>query len=152
MLNGTGLRVVLWVSGCEHSCKECHNPITWDVNSGLVFDKTAKDELFEAADKDYIDGITLSGGDPLHPANRADIEALVREFKEKFPNKTIWIYTGYMWGDIKDLDFISLIDVSVDGKFEASLKDVHSKWCGSANQRVIDVKESLKINKVVLID
>ena len=95
MLNGDGLRVVLWVAGCNHCCKGCQNPITWDAAGGLLFDEAAKQEIFEQLDKNYISGITFSGGDPLHPANRADVRNLAREIREKYPNKTIWLYTGY---------------------------------------------------------
>ena len=91
MLNGDGLRVVLWVAGCQHCCKECHNPITWDPDGGLPFDEAAKQEIFEQLEKSYISGITFSGGDPLHPANRADVRSRMEEIKAKYPNKTISI-------------------------------------------------------------
>ena len=91
MLNGDGLRVVLWVSGCDHCCKECQNPITWDLNGGLLFDDAAKQEIFAQLDKSYISGITFSGGDPLHPANRLDVKNLMEEIHEKYPDKTILV-------------------------------------------------------------
>ncbi len=150
MLNGDGLRVVLWVSGCTHACEQCQNPITWDIHDGLVFDDKAKEELFDILSKDYISGITLSGGDPLHPQNREEIGNLVREIKTKFPNKTIWCYTGYLYEEITSLDFLPLIDVLVDGKFVISLFNPQLHWRGSSNQRVIDVKETLALNKIVL--
>ncbi len=150
MLNGEGLRVVLWVSGCEHNCKECHNPVTWDINGGLVFDEEAKAELFEELEKPYISGVTLSGGDPLHPRNREDIGKLVDEICQKFPNKTIWLYTGYDWEVIRDLPLIRKLDVVVDGEFIVAQKDVKLHWKGSANQRVIDVQKSLLVGDVVL--
>ena len=106
MLNGEGLRVVLWVSGCSHHCKNCHNPITWDPEDGLLFDEAAKEEIFEELSKPYISGITLSGGDPLFCSNRAAISELVKEIKAKFPDKTIWLYTGYTWEAISDLLFL----------------------------------------------
>lgn len=143
MLNGDGLRVVLWVAGCNHQCKGCHNPITWDENGGLPFDKEAEDELFEALDKPHIDGITFSGGDPLFPANRSEVLRLVKKTREKFPQKTIWLYTGYKWNDVKDLDGIELVDVLVDGEFVEELKDNNLHWVGSANQRVLNVKALL---------
>ena len=143
MLNGDGLRVVLWVAGCNHQCKGCHNPITWDGNVGLPFDKEAEDELFEALDKPHIDGITFSGGDPLFPANRSEVLRLVKKTREKFPQKTIWLYTGYKWDDVKDLDGIELVDVLVDGEFVEELKDNNLHWVGSANQRVLNVKALL---------
>ena len=95
MKNGSGLRVVLWVSGCEHKCPGCHNPVTWDINDGLVFDDAAKLELFSELEKSYISGVTFSGGDPLHTQNREEVGKLICEIKEKFPKKTIWLYTGY---------------------------------------------------------
>lgn len=143
MLNGDGLRVVLWVAGCNHQCKGCHNPITWDENGGLPFDKEAEDELFEALDKPHIDGITFSGGDPLFPANRSEVLRLVKKTREKFPQKTIWLYTGYKWDDVKDLGGIELVDVLVDGEFVEELKDNNLHWVGSANQRVLNVKALL---------
>ena len=90
MLNGDGLRVVLWVAGCEHHCPNCQNPVTWDINGGLEFDEAAKKEIFDELEKNYVSGITFSGGDPLHTQNRKDVGALIEEIKEKFPNKTIW--------------------------------------------------------------
>ena len=90
MLNGDGLRVVLWVAGCDHCCKDCQNPITWDPDGGLLFDEAAKQEIFEQLDKNYISGITFSGGDPLHSANRLDVRALAEEIKTKYPDKTIF--------------------------------------------------------------
>ncbi len=146
MLNGDGLRVVLWLSGCEHCCKNCHNPITWDIDGGIPFDDAAKEELFEAIDKDYISGMTFSGGDPLHPQNRDEVFRLSEELKEKFPDKTIWLYTGYLWDEFKDNPYLKYIDVFVDGEFVEDLKDAQIHWVGSSNQRVIDVKKTLDNN------
>lgn len=151
MLNGDGLRVVLWVSGCEHACPECQNPVTWDIDGGLPFDDSAKQEIFDELDKPYISGITFSGGDPLHTRNREDTGNLISEIRSKYPNKTIWVYTGYEWQDIKDLPFMDKIDVLVDGRFEIALKDVNLPWKGSSNQKVIDVKKSLELEKIVLL-
>ena len=144
MLNGDGLRVVLWVAGCSHCCKECQNPITWDPNGGLLFDEEAKKELFEALDKPYISGITFSGGDPLHSANRLDVRNLMEEIKEKSPNKTIWLYTGDSWENIVHYPLLHYVDVLVDGEFKVEQKDNNLLWKGSKNQRVIDVQKSLK--------
>lgn len=144
MLNGDGLRVVLWVAGCSHCCKECHNPITWDPDGGLLFDDKAKKELFDQLDENYISGITFSGGDPLHSANRLDVRKLMEEIKEKYPNKTIWLYTGYSWEEIWHYPMMKYIDVLVDGEFKIELKDTKLLWKGSSNQRVIDVQETLK--------
>lgn len=150
MLNGDGLRVVLWTSGCNHNCKECHNPITWDIRGGIPFDQAAKDELFDELEKPYVSGVTLSGGDPLHPDNREDISSLIDEICERFPNKTIWLYTGYEWESISSLPCIRKVDVVVDGEFVVALKDAKLHWRGSSNQRVIDVQRSLLTGEVVL--
>lgn len=143
MLNGDGLRVVLWVAGCSHKCPNCQNPITWDVQGGLPFTEQTKDELYQKMNHDYISGVTFSGGDPLHPANRETITELVKSIIEQFPDKTIWIYTGYLWEEVKDLPVMKYIDVLVDGEFVEKLKDTKLHWKGSSNQRVIDVQKSL---------
>ena len=101
MLNGDGLRVVLWVAGCSHCCDGCQNPVTWDPNGGLLFDEKAEAELFEELEKSYIDGVTLSAGDPLFSQNRYGVTLLAEKVKNKFPNKTIWLYTGEVWENIK---------------------------------------------------
>lgn len=143
MLNGDGLRVVLWVAGCEHCCKGCQNPMTWDPDGGLPFDDAAKAEIFEQLDQPYIEGITFSGGDPLHCANRDGVKTLAAEIKEKYPEKTIWLYTGDAWENIVNYPVLKYVDVLVDGEFEQDKKDVTLMWKGSSNQRVIDVKASL---------
>lgn len=143
MLNGDGLRTVLWLAGCEHHCKNCQNPITWDICGGLLFDDSVKEELFTELNHDYISGITFSGGDPLHTENREEVGRLIEEIHEKFPDKTIWVYTGYLWNDVKDLSFMKYVDVLVDGPFIEELKDVNLHWKGSHNQHVIDVKKTL---------
>ena len=145
MLNGDGLRSVLWVSGCEHHCEDCQNPITWDVNGGVPFDLAAEQELFESLDKDYISGITFSGGDPLFPSNRVDVRRLAQEVKEKYPDKTIWLYTGYSWEQVMHYPVMQYVDVLVDGEFEQDKFDANLRWKGSSNQRVIDVQKTLKL-------
>ena len=143
MLNGDGLRVVLWVAGCAHCCKGCQNPITWDPDGGLQFDEAAKQELFEQLEKDYISGITFSGGDPLHPANRLVVRNLAEEIKQKFPGKTIWLYTGDSWENVLHYPIMKNVDVLVDGEYIQELRDTKLLWKGSKNQRVIDVKKTL---------
>lgn len=150
MLNGDGLRVVLWVAGCTHCCKDCQNPVTWDLNGGLEFDEAAKQELFAELEKPYVSGITFSGGDPLHPANRQPVFELAKEIKEKFPTKTIWLYSGFDWEDIDDLPIVPYLDVMVDGKFKVELLDTQLHWKGSSNQRVIDVPATIRTGDVVL--
>lgn len=150
MLNGDGLRVVLWVAGCEHHCPFCQNPETHNPESGIEFDKNAWLEICEQLDKDYIDGITLSGGDVLAIYNRQTITELAKEIKNIYPHKTIWCYTGYTFEEIKDLEIMKYIDVLVDGRFIIDLKEENLKWRGSSNQRVIDIQNTLKENKVIL--
>ena len=150
MLNGDGLRVVLWVAGCGHACPGCHNPVTWDENGGLPFDEAAKQELFDELSKDYVAGVTFSGGDPLYPANREQIGALAQEIRARFPDKTIWLYTGYRFEQITDLPFLAAIDVVVDGPFIEAQKDTQLHWRGSVNQRVIDVARTLETGAVCL--
>ena len=143
MLNGEGLRVVLWVSGCEHHCKGCQNPETWDFESGIPFDDDAKAELFEDCNHDYISGITFSGGDPLAIYNRDDVFEIMKEFKEKFPDKNIWCYTGYTIDELFktgiDPEKLKMVDVLVDGPYVEELRDVSLNWVGSSNQKVIHI-------------
>lgn len=164
MRNGDGLRVTLFVSGCDNKCEGCQNPETWKVDGGIEFDLSAKEEIFNQLKNDYIAGLTLSGGDPLHSSNLADVYDLVSNLKKVFPNKTIWVYTGYTWEDIEAIDYIvdvesvaeyrkaivSLIDVLVDGKFDYTKADIKYHWAGSTNQRVIDVQKTLKTGEIVL--
>ena len=161
--NGIGIRVVLWVSGCSLHCKGCHNPETWSLCSGKLFDEEAKKELFEALDKPYIQGITFSGGHPLECENVECVYNLILEIKDKFPKKDIWLYTGLKYEDIIEpknckLNYMHLLraiivkncDVVVDGAYVDYLRDITLKWRGSSNQRVIDVKETLRKERIVL--
>lgn len=156
MLNGDGIRVVLWVSGCPHHCEECQNPETWSPNSGIEFDEEAKREIFNELSKDYVSGITFSGGDPLARDNVFTVSYVARTVKQLFPDKTVWVYTGYTYEELcqrKNLyieDILRHTDVLVDGEYKKDLRDVSLKWRGSSNQRVIDVQKSLKEGKVVL--
>ena len=152
MLNGDGLRTVLWVAGCSHRCEGCHNPITWDINGGLPFDENAENELFDKLKPDYISGITFSGGDPLHPNNRDEVTRLAKKARSLFPKKTVWLYTGYSFDEIKELEIMQYLDVLVDGEFKKDLLDEKLHWKGSANQRVIEVPETLKVGRIVLFD
>lgn len=150
MLNGDGLRTVLWLSGCSHCCRECQNPVTWDANGGLPFDRKAKEELFEKLGKEHISGLTLSGGDPLYYASRSDVLALLKEIHETFPEKSVWMYTGFAWEAVSGLEIMDYVDVLVDGEFIPELKDNLLHWRGSSNQKVIDVKASRSQGCVVL--
>lgn len=166
MLNGDGLRVVLWLSGCSHNCYKCQNPQTHDPNSGILFDEKAEEELFRELSKDYISGLTLTGGDPLHENNLDGVLNLINKIRLLLPEKTIWLYTGYRFddeecwvkpkNDIGNLfrfmrqEIIKNVNIVVDGRYIDSQRDISLCWRGSKNQRVIDVKESLKQNKIIL--
>ena len=140
MLQGDGVRVALWVAGCNHQCKNCHNPETWDPNGGIPFDKEAKEELFQALNREYIAGVTFTGGDPLFPENRGIITELAKEIRERFPNKTIWCYTGYLYDQVKDLEIMKYLDVLVDGPYIEELRSPNEPWVGSSNQKVIRLR------------
>ena len=163
--NGPGVRVVLWVSGCSLHCKGCQNPESWDFCAGKLFNETAKQELFNALDKQYVRGITLSGGHPLEYENLPEIYDLTKEIKEKYPNKNIWLYTGYVLS-ISDFDqsvdigwdnsllrnyILAMCDVVVDGPYIEEQRDITLAFCGSKNQRIIDVKKTLEQGKIITI-
>lgn len=155
MNNGEGLRVVLWLAGCSHHCKGCQNPVTWDPNGGLLFGEKEIDEIWEQLRQPYISGITFSGGDPLHPANRESVQRLIRLICEQFPDKTIWLYTGYTWEEILSdaslVESIKGVDVLVEGRFVEALADGGYHWAGSTNQRVICAAESLDAGETILL-
>lgn len=144
-LNGDGLRVVLWVSGCSHKCENCQNSYSWNEELGEKFTNTTKDEIFQELSQDWCSGITYSGGDPLFAINREEIIALAKEIREKFPNKTQWLYTGYTWQEVIEdstmNEVLKYIDVICVGRYEHALRDVTLEWVGSTNQQVIDVKK-----------
>lgn len=148
MNNGDGLRVTIFLSGCSHHCKGCQNPQTWDENGGIKFDEDAKNELFEELSKNYINGITFSGGDPLHYNNYSEVLSLCKEIKNKFYNKNIWLYTGYTLAEILSNNYISeilnYIDILIDGKYIEEHNDNNLHWRGSSNQKIINISN---INK-----
>lgn len=152
--NGEGVRVSLFVQGCSFHCKNCFNPETWDFNKGKEFTTAEIQKIIELANKDYIAGLSILGGEPLHNNNVDEVFHIVATFKEKFPNKDIWLWTGFKFEDaIKDSKRKSIlcnIDVLIDGQFEEDKKDLTLKWRGSSNQRVIDCKKSLAENKIIL--
>ena len=150
MLNGRGVRLTLWVAGCNHECPKCQNPETWDPSAGKLFTALEGDDILRELSKDYISGLTLTGGDPLFPANRITLTHICKVCKEEHPDKNIWCWTGYNYEQVKDLPIMEYIDVLVDGSFRADLYDPKLKWRGSSNQRVIDVQASRKLGKIVL--
>ena len=160
--NGTGIRVTLFVSGCTHACKNCFNEEAWDFNYGEKYTKKIEDEVISALDKPYIKGLTLLGGEPMHPNNQEEVAKLVERVKKEFPEKDIWLFTGFDFN--KDIlnkmykfipttkKIIDNIDVLVDGKFVDELKNVKQYFRGSENQRIIDVQKSLENMEVTLYD
>ncbi len=150
--NGPGVRVSLFFQGCHFHCKDCFNAETWDFNKGKPFNDEIIDEIIKIADFEYIDGLSILGGEPMHPVNVEGTIALAKKFKEKYPNKNIWVWTGFKFEDIPNKGALPYIDVLVDGQFITELYAPNLKWKGSANQRVIDVKETLKENKIVLFE
>lgn len=168
--NGEGIGVSLFVQGCHFHCKDCFNTETWDFNGGKAWDKNTKDTFLKLCEKPYIERITILGGEPLANENVGSVLELVKEIRERFPQKKIWIYTGYVWESIlypiitDNLDFkrdqiledrrhvLDYIDVLIDGRFETEKKDGNLHWKGSSNQRVIDVRKSLEEKKIILKD
>lgn len=160
--NGPGVRVSLFVSGCTHHCPGCFNPETWDFNYGEPFDSDVINEILEALEPTYIRGFSLLGGEPFEYKNQIGLLPLLREIKNRFPNKDIWCYTGYdfetdiladmakKWSETYEM--LSYIDVLVDGEFVEAKKDLALRFRGSSNQRIIQVQESLQQNKVILWD
>ena len=152
--NGEGIRVSLFVQGCSFHCKNCFNQETWDFNGGKEFTTEEVDKIIKLANKDYIAGLSILGGEPLHPNNIESVSMLCEHFKFKYPEKTIWIWTGFKYEDIlkkeNNYNIFNYIDVLIDGQFEEDKKDLTLKWRGSSNQRVIDCKKSLAENKIIL--
>ena len=161
--NGTGVRVSLFVSGCTHRCKGCFNPETWNFNFGSPYTEETENEIIDSLKPNYIEGLSLLGGDPFEALNQPELLKLLTRVRKELPEKNVWCYTGYLFeeltGEIKSRAFtnvtremLSLIDVLVDGEFIESLKDISLKFKGSSNQRIIDVKKSLEENRVKLMD
>ena len=158
--NGTGVRVTLFVSGCTHHCEGCFNEMTWDFKYGHPFEETVREQILAYLAPEYIAGLTLLGGEPLEYANWRELLPFIRTVKEKYPRKDIWCYTGYrfeedildkfctQWPDMRE--FLSYIDVLVDGEFILARKDISLKFRGSDNQRIILVQESLEKGETVL--
>ncbi len=158
--NGIGVRVTLFVSGCTNHCEQCFQPQTWDFCYGNPFTKETENQILEMLKPDYIDGLTLLGGEPFEPANQRDILPFLKRLKEQYPEKTIWCFTGFRLDDelLKESyarcevtdQMLSYIDVLVDGRFVAALKDISLRFRGSSNQRIIDIPKTLQQGKIVL--
>lgn len=147
--NGPSIRTSLFVSGCPIHCPGCFNQETWDFMSGKAFTIDTMNEIF-ASMNDHIAGLSILGGEPLAAPNRQTVPVLVYNFKREFPDKTIWLWTGYEWDQVKDYPIMDYIDVCVAGPFDITKRDLSLKWCGSSNQQVIDVQASRKARKTIL--
>lgn len=160
MLNGSGLRVVLFVSGCSHYCEDCQNSITWDANGGILFDENAMQEIKDELKNNWCAGITFSGGDPLYPRNRKKIKEIISEIKKDYPDKNMWLYTGYKYEDLLEESkddiylkyIINNIDILIDGEFEKDKLSPDKHWVGSSNQRVIDIKKTLNSEMIIELE
>ena len=148
--NGPGVRVSIFMQGCTFNCKNCFNPETHDFAGGKPFDDTVIKEILDLCEKDYIAGLSILGGEPMHPNNIDGTKNLAKAFKEKYPNKTVWVWTGFLFDNLKDNEALKYIDVLIDGQFVEELKNPKLEWKGSSNQRVIDVQESLKTGTIKL--
>ena len=151
--NGPGVRVSVFMQGCSFHCPNCFNKETWDFEGGNEFSEDTINKVLELGGKDYIKGLSILGGEPMHPKNIEATTALAKAFKAKYPGKTIWAWSGFKFDEsLKDKEAMKYIDVLVDGQYMEELHSPILKWKGSSNQRVIDVQKSLKENKVVEIE
>lgn len=151
--NGPGVRVSIFVQGCTFNCKNCFNPETHDFNGGEEFTDDTIEKVLSLCEKDYVEGLSILGGEPMHPKNLEGVTKLAKKFKQKFPNKNLWAWTGFLFDNyLKDKEISKYLDVLVDGQYVDELHDPTLKWKGSSNQRVIDVQKSLKEGKVVLFE
>ena len=151
--NGPGVRISIFMQGCTFNCKNCFNKETHDFNGGKEFNDEVIERIIELGSKEYVQGLSILGGEPLHPKNIEGTTKLAKMFREKYPDKTIWIWSGFLFDkDLKDKEVLKYIDVLVDGKYVDDLHSPLLKWKGSSNQRVIDVKKSLKEDKVCLLE
>lgn len=147
--NGRGVRVSIFMQGCTFNCKNCFNPETHDFEGGTEFTDETIDKVLDLCSKEHIDGLSILGGEPMHPKNIEGTTKLAKAFKEKFPNKNLWAWTGYKFDEyLKDKEVVKYLDVLIDGQYVDELHDPTLEWRGSSNQRVIDVQKSLKTNKI----
>ena len=149
--NGPGVRVSIFMQGCVFHCKNCFNPETWDFNNGKEFNDEVINHVLDLCNQSYIKGLSILGGEPMHPKNIEGTTKLAKAFKERFPEKNLWCWSGYSFDELKDKEILKYADVLVDGRYVDDLHNPLLKWRGSSNQRVIDVQKSLKQNKVVLL-
>ena len=149
--NGPGVRVSIFMQGCQFHCKNCFNKETWDFNGGKEFTEETINKVLELSEKDEVKGLSILGGEPMHPVNIEGTTKLAKAFKEKFPEKDIWAWSGFRYEDLKDKEVLNYVDVLVDGTYKDELHDPTLKWKGSSNQRVVDIKKSLESQELELI-
>lgn len=150
--NGPGIRTSIFVQGCAFHCKECFNAETWPFEGGKEFTQKEMDLLMELSDKHFIVGLSVLGGEPLHPANIDTVIDICKTFKERFKDKSIWLWSGYRYDEIVNKDILNYIDVLIDGRFIYDLRDFKLMYRGSSNQRVIDVKMTKEKGEIVLLE
>lgn len=150
--DGPGVRVSIFMQGCQLHCKNCFNPETWDFNGGKEFNDEVIEKVLQLCKKDHIKGLSILGGEPMNPVNREGTTKLAKKFKENFPDKNLWMWTGFKYEDLKDEEVFKYVDVLVDGQYKDELHDPTLKWKGSANQRVIDIKKSRENNEIVIFN
>ena len=150
--DGPGVRVSIFMQGCQFHCKNCFNPETWDFNGGKEFNDEVIEKVLQLCKKDHIKGLSILGGEPMNPVNREVTTKLAKKFKENFPDKNLWMWTGFKYEDLKDEEVFKYVDVLVDGQYKDELHDPTLKWKGSANQRVIDIKKSRENNEIVIFN
>lgn len=157
--NGPGVRVSLFVSGCTHHCKGCFNEAAWDFSYGRMFTEETEDEIIKSLEPSYMAGITLLGGEPMEPCNQKALVKFLRRVRKELPQKTVWIYTGYVYEDLLEGgrakcevtdEILSYCDVLVDGPFMIDKKNISLKFRGSENQRIIDIPATREQNKVIV--
>ncbi len=151
--NGPGVRVSVFMQGCSFHCKNCFNFETWDFEGGKEFNDETIEKILNLCGQNYVEGLSILGGEPMHPTNIEGTTKLAKAFKEKYPNKSIWVWSGFLYDrDLKDKEVLKYIDVLVDGQYVDELHDPTLKWRGSSNQRVIDVKKTLQNKDIVLYE
>ena len=148
--NGPGVRISIFFQGCHFHCKGCFNTEAWDFNQGLEFGEKEIETILELAKDDYISGLSILGGEPMHPKNIEGTMELAKKFKEVYPKKSVWVWSGFLYDDLKEKEVLNYVDVLVDGQFQEDLRNPNLKWRGSSNQRVIDIPKTKKNKKIEL--
>ena len=150
--NGPGIRISVFCSGCTHFCKGCFNVEAQKFDYGTEYSDQTQQQILDLCKSDFVSGLSLLGGEPAHPKNRDTMTLLAKAFKERFPEKTIWLWSGYLYEQIKDIELLKYVDVLVDGPFIEELKDLRLKFRGSSNQRIIDINKTRETDEIILYE